>query len=255
MNVIFENDDFLVVDKPSGLTVNKSETSKEKTLQEQLSKYFKLETGDLGIGGRAGIVHRLDRETSGLLVIAKTQKCFEFLQSEFKERRVEKEYIALVHGKVTEEAGIISGDLGRVGKFGKFGIVHGGREASTEFSVINFFQKDKNWIDSTLTEAGVSLSRPRINYLKTNALNYSQLKLKPKTGRTHQIRVHLKSIGHPVVSDLIYAPSKLIKFDLLWCPRLFLHSARLCFSGPKSKKNFNFKSDLPNDLKRVILSL
>ncbi len=255
MNVIFENDDFLVVDKPSGLIVNKSQTAKEETLQDQLSKYFKLDLGDLGIGDRAGIVHRLDRETSGLLAIAKTQKCFEFLQSEFKERRVEKEYIALVHGKVIEEAGVISGNLGRVGKFGKFGIVHDGRKASTGFSVVNRFQKDKNWIDSILNAAGVSLSRPRINYLKTNALFYSQLKLKPKTGRTHQIRVHLKSIGHPVVSDLIYAPSKLIKFDLLWCPRLFLHSARLCFSGPKSKKYFDFKSDLPNDLKRVILSL
>lgn len=255
INIVFENDDFLVVDKPSRLTVNKSETSKEETLQDQLSKYFKLAQGDLGIGDRAGIVHRLDRETSGLLVIAKTRKYFDFLQSEFKERRVEKEYIALVHGKVTEEAGVISGDLGRVGKFGKFGIVHGGREALTEFTVINRFQKDKIWIDSSLNEAGAFLSRPRINYLKTNALNYSQLKLKPKTGRTHQIRVHLKSIGHPVVSDLIYAPSKLIKFDLLWCPRLFLHSRRLCFSGPKSKKNFDFKSDLPNDLKNAMLSL
>ena len=162
--------------------------------------------------------------------------------------------MALVHGPVVKDLGVISESLGRVGKFGKFGVVDAGRESVTEFSVINRFQKDKNWIDLVLDESGVSLSRPRINYLKTNALSYSQLRLKPKTGRTHQIRVHLKSIGHPVVSDLIYAPSKLIKFDLLWCPRLFLHSARLSFCGLKSKKNFDFKSDLPNDLKRVILS-
>lgn len=255
MKVIFENDDFLVVDKPSGLTVNRSLTTAEETLQDQLSSYFKLAPGDLGIGGRAGIVHRLDRETSGLLVVAKTQKCFDFLQGEFKERRVQKEYIALVHGKVTEETGVISGSLGRVGKFGKFGVVESGRESLTEFSVINYFQKEKNWVDSVLSKADLSLSRPRINYLKTNALFYSQLKLKPKTGRTHQIRVHLKSIGHPVVGDLIYAPSKLIKFDLLWCPRLFLHSSMLSFCGPKSQKNFDFRLDLPNDLKRVILSL
>lgn len=255
IKVIFENEDFLVVDKPSGLVVNRSETTQEETLQDQLSKYFKLAPEDLGIGGRVGIVHRLDRETSGLLVVAKTQNYFDFMQGEFKKRRVKKEYFALVHGLVADDFGVISESLGRVGKFGKFGIVDSGRESVTEFNVINRFQRDKNWIDSILNEADVSLSRPRLSYLKANALFYSQLKLTPKTGRTHQIRVHLKSIGHPIVSDLIYTPSKLIKFDLLWCPRLFLHSARLSFYGPNSKKNFDFKSDLPNDLKRVILSL
>ena len=144
--------------------------------------------------------------------------------------------------------------MGRIGKFGKFGVVDGGRQSMTEFTVVDRFQKNKDWISWVLNEAGMSLSRPRTNYLRANALFYSLLKLAPKTGRTHQIRVHLKSIGHPVVSDLIYTPSKLIKFDLLWCPRLFLHSARLSFYGTKSKKTFDFKSDLPNDLKRVILS-
>ncbi len=254
MTVIFENHDFLVVDKPSGLIVNRSETAKGETLQDQLSKYFKLAPGDLGIGDRAGIVHRLDRETSGLLVVAKTQKYFDYMQGEFKERRVKKEYLALVHGSPVGDKGEISESLGRIGKFGKFGVVESGRQSMTEFIVDSRFQKDKDWIDWVLSKTGEALSRPRTNYLKANALFYSLLKLEPKTGRTHQIRVHLKSIGHPVVSDLIYTPSKLIKFDLLWCPRLFLHSARLSFYGPKSKKIFDFKSDLPNDLKRVILS-
>ena len=83
-NIIFENSQFLVINKPSGLVVNKSQTVKEETLQDQLSKYFGLGRNDLGLGGRAGIVHRLDRETSGLLLVAKTQKSFDFLQNQFK---------------------------------------------------------------------------------------------------------------------------------------------------------------------------
>src|SRR3990167_1270511 len=106
MKVVFENKQFLVVDKPSGLVVNKSETVNEETMQDWIQDYLNLAVGDLGIGGRAGIVHRLDRETSGLLVIAKTQRFFDFLQNEFKERRVEKEYIALVHGSISENEGL-----------------------------------------------------------------------------------------------------------------------------------------------------
>ena len=255
MKVVFENKQFLVVDKPSGLVVNKSETVNEETMQDWIQDYLNLAVGDLGIGGRAGIVHRLDRETSGLLVIAKTQRFFDFLQNEFKERRVEKEYIALVHGSISENEGLISGALGRIGKFGKFGVVDNGREAVTEFVVEGRYELSEDWVKETLQNGNITETRPRLIYLKSNARFYTQLLLKPKTGRTHQIRVHLKSINHPVVSDLIYTPAKLIKFDLLWCPRLFLHSSKLAFKLSPAGKILEFKSDLPNDIKNVILSL
>ena len=248
LEIVFEDSEILVLDKPAGLVVNRSQTIKEETLQDLLSKYFNLGSS-LGIGDRAGIVHRLDRETSGLLLVAKTPKAFENLQNQFKERKVEKEYTCLAHGEINQDSGVIEGDIGRIGKFGKFGIVEKGRESKTEFKVVEKYEFNQRLFDELLSEMQ---TKSRINYLTKQAKSYAFLNLFPKTGRTHQIRVHIKSIGHPVVSDLIYAPKKLLKFDFLWCPRLFLHASKIKFSHPKSKKDVEFKSDLPGDLKDAL---
>ena len=117
MKIIYEDEQILVVDKPAGLVVNKSETVSEETLQDQLSDYFKLGEG-LGIGDRAGIVHRLDKETSGILVVAKSEKAFRFLQKQFKTRKVQKEYKALVHGHMAQDGGVVDTQIGRIGTFG-----------------------------------------------------------------------------------------------------------------------------------------
>jgi len=253
-NIIFENSQFLVINKPSGLVVNKSQTVKEETLQDQLSKYFGLGRNDLGLGGRAGIVHRLDRETSGLLLVAKTQKSFDFLQNQFKRRQVKKEYIALVHERVVDNRGSISSFIGRVGKFGKFGVVDirevSGRETETEYKIYRNYKFIEGQFAQILR--GQNFSKVRTKYLKQRALFYSLLSVFPKTGRTHQIRVVLKSIGHPIVSDVIYTPSKLLKFDLSWCPRLFLHAAKLSFKDPVVKKSVSFDSALPKDLEGAL---
>lgn len=278
--VVFEDKWILVVDKKSGVVVNRSQTISELTLQDDLADYLKLGSDDLGIGDRAGIVHRLDRETSGLLVVAKTQKAFENLQAQFKEREVSKEYIALVHGYIKDQSGTIESKIARVGKFGKFGVVDrrsDGRESRTDFLVLERYSFRKERFDEILYSSSESegrveksntlssrlrsnnnrlgLTKSRLNYLKQNSRDYTLLSVLPKTGRTHQVRVHLKSIGHPVVADLIYTPRKLIKFDLLWCPRLFLHASRLIFLHPSTKKPMEFKSDLPKDLKSAILNL
>ena len=282
LEIVFEDSDILVLKKPAGLVVNRSETIKEETLQDLLSVYFNLGSS-FGIGDRAGIVHRLDRETSGLLLVAKTQKAFENLQDQFRKRKVEKEYVCLAHGQINQDFGVIKGDVGRIGKFGKFGIVEKGRESRTEFKVVGYYQFKEAKFNQLLYSSsdpsadGESrslstlssrpkgsrqssndnyfLSKSRINYLKKHATKYTLVALFPKTGRTHQIRVHIKSIGHPAVSDLIYTPKKLLKFDLLWCPRLFLHASFLRFIHPKTKNPVSFKSDLPNDLKGAILNL
>ena len=248
LEIVFEDREVLVLNKPAGLVVNRSQTIKEETLQDQLSEYFNLGSS-LGIGDRAGIVHRLDRETSGLLLVAKTPKAFENLQDQFRERKVEKEYVCLAHGEINQDSGVIEGDVGRIGKFGRFGIVEGGRESRTEYKVIKKYEFTKRLFDELLPKVQ---TKSRINYLIKQAKKYTLLNLFPKTGRTHQIRVHIKSIGHPVVSDLIYTPKKLLKFDFLWCPRLFLHASKIKFKHPKSKKDIEFKSGLPGDLKDAL---
>lgn len=257
LNIIFEDDEILVLDKPAGLVVNRAETINEQTLQDQLVDYFGLGKS-LGIGGRAGIVHRLDRETSGLMVVAKNLKSFEALQRQFKRREVQKEYMALVHGLVKQNDGVVESPIARIGSFGRFGIAKrddiSAREAVTEYRLGQRLTLSGSIIRSVLDQ-GPTLTRARRNYLMKNAMNYSLLYVYPKTGRTHQIRVHLKYLGHPVVSDKIYGPTKLLKFDLMWCPRLFLHAKAIEFTHPASGKRVFFDSDLPNDLKDVMLNL
>lgn len=251
LNIIFEDKDILVINKPTGVVVNKAITVKTITIQEQLEKYFGIH--GLGIGDRAGIVHRLDRETSGLMMIAKNQRVFEYLQEQFKNREIRKEYIVLVHGNIKDAQGQMVSNIGRIGKYGKFGIVEDGRESHTAFEVTRRYIFDQEIFLKILKR--LNLNKNRISYLKSNAVEYTLLKIRPRTGRTHQIRVHLKSIGSPVVSDSIYDPAKLYKFDVLWCERLFLHASYLEFKINKSKKAQKFASGLPKDLKSAILNL
>lgn len=254
LKIIFEDPWIMVIDKPSGIVVNSAETVREKTVQDLISEYLKLK--DLGIGGRAGIVHRLDKETSGLLLVAKKEDVFLNLQSQFKLRTVKKKYEALVHGFIKQDAGEIESKIVRVGKFGKFAVAkrddRDAREARTEYKVVNRYVLGEEKFGNIKSE---TWTKVRINYLNAQAKEYTLLSVFPKTGRTHQIRVHLKSIGHPVVSDLIYTPRKLLDFDLLWCGRLFLHASELEFVHPAGKKAISFKLPLPNELKNVLAQL
>ena len=254
IKILFEDRWILVIDKRAGIVVNRAETVSEKTIQDLISEHLKLK--DLGVGRRAGIVHRLDRETSGLLLVAKTEKSFIELQGQFKLRTVKKKYEGLVHGFIKQDKGEIESRIVRIGRIGRFGVAKrddaNAREARTEYKVIKkyFFNEEK--FEKLLNKR---LTKPRINYLKKQAKEYTLLSLFPKTGRTHQIRVHLKSVGNPVVSDLIYEPKKLIEFDLLWCPRLFLHAAELEFVHPATGKNISFSLPLPVELKEALKQL
>ena len=181
---------------------------------------------------RNGIVHRLDKETSGILLIAKTKASFEELQRQFKERIVHKTYIALVHGRVErgEVDGVIDAPVGRLPwRRDRFGVLPDGREAVTEYKKID-------------------------DYVLEND-KFSLLELKPKTGRTHQIRIHLKHIGHPIVADEFYAGRKTARHDRKWCPRLFLHAGGITFLHPITRKEISFKSDLPQDLSVALANL
>ncbi len=220
INIVYEDKDIIVIDKPAGLLTHKAESSPgEKTLVDFLIEHYppiKNVGEDLS---RPGIVHRLDRETSGLIITAKNNDAFKYLKNLFQERKIEKKYYALVHGILKNKSGVIDSPIAKLeGKQttqlkGKKELE--GKTAVTEYKVIKEFEK------------------------------YSLLDVTIKTGRTHQIRIHLKSIGHPIVCDKIYGTKKTV------CPdnvgRMFLHAYHLSFITP-SGAPLVLESDLPKEL-------
>jgi len=243
--IIYEDNDILVLNKPSGMTVNKADTTKEEiTIQDWIETKFKIQNSKFKIEenyingeynpnfefmNRSGIVHRLDKETSGLLIIAKNVESFIHLQNQFKERIVKKNYIALVHGKIIPEEGEIAVPVGRL-PFNRmrFGVVAGGREAVTRYKTISHFKKEEI---------------------------FSLLELYPQTGRTHQIRVHVKYLNHPIVGDALYAGRKTARNDRKYLTRLFLHASKITFLHPKENKEVTFTSPLPEELQNFLDNL
>lgn len=221
--IIFEDDSLLILNKPSGWIVNEARTAKNQpVIQRWIAANFKFPISNDRVL-RNGIVHRLDKETSGILIVAKTESAFESLQKQFKERKVKKEYTALAHGKVEPKTGTIKVPVGRLPwNKQRFGVLPGGRTAETGYKVDKYYQKGKE--------------------------DFSLLSLKPKTGRTHQIRIHLKYLGYPVVSDEFYAGRKTARLDRKWCPRLFLHASKISFEHPVGKKQVEYQVALSKDL-------
>lgn len=234
--MLFEDDSILILDKPFDWVVNSAETTKNMvTIQDWLKLNFKYEIVN-SFEMRSGIVHRLDKETSGVLIIAKTPEAFTSLQKQFADRIVTKKYAALIHGVMEPLAGEIVATVGRLPwRRDRFGVLPGGREASTAYETVKTF------------------TVPNSKTKKTDL--YSLLLLTPKTGRTHQIRIHLKYKGHPIVSDTFYAGRKTARADRLWCPRLFLHAKYISFIHPKTGKRVEFEADLSLDLVNTLIQL
>lgn len=228
---IYQDESLMVIDKPTGWVVNDAETVKDTpTLQAWLKTFDHPLSKDRQF--RGGIVHRLDKETSGILLIAKTKDSFEALQKEFKERTVYKTYLALVHGKLEAKEGLIDAAVGRLPwRRDRFGVIPGGRTSQTEYKVLGEYKPKK----------GSEI--------------YSLVECHPKTGRTHQIRIHLKHIGHAIVSDSFYAGRKTARNDRKWCPRLFLHAVAITFVHPVKKNEMAFTSELPKELQTVLETL
>jgi 23S rRNA pseudouridine1911/1915/1917 synthase len=212
--VVWRDEHLLVVDKPAGLVVHPSRGHREGTLSQLLAG-----TAAGGEPERAGIVHRLDRDTSGLLVVACTEEAHRLLQQELRERLIEREYLALVEGRPPSKTGTIEAPIGRDPRVRTRMAVGGAgaREARTHFT-----------LERSLGE--VSLLRLRLD-----------------TGRTHQIRVHLQAIGHPVCGDLEYGTP-----GGLGLSRQFLHATRLAFPHPITGEGVEVESPLPEDLRRAL---
>ena len=224
--VIAETPDYVVVLKPAGLLVHEADSAPgEKTLVDWLiKKYPEVKKVGDDPKTRPGIVHRLDREASGLLVVARTQKMFEMLKIQFQEHTIDKRYMVLVHGKVINSHGDIKLPIGRAGRGGRMAAhntgVEDAREAHTFYEV-------------KARHGGVTLLEVTIT-----------------TGRTHQIRVHMFALQHPVVGDTLYPVKKVGKaFPIL--DRLFLHATHLAFTDLAGQR-VEFDAPLPTELDRYL---
>ena len=233
LDVLYEDQDCAVIVKPAGLVVHPGAGHRQDTLVNALLARYPEMSGMADAatrrGRRPGIVHRLDRDTSGLMVVAMHETARHNLQRQFRRRSVEKAYLALLHGRVAEPRGRIQGPIGRDPRNRKrMAVVSGGREAVTEYEVRAYLY----------TAHGVRLW-------------YSLVEARPVTGRTHQIRVHFSHLGHAVVGDETYGRRK----EHIACPRQFLHAHRLGFSHPRDGRWLCFESALPDELEQALSQL
>jgi len=232
--VLYEDEDILVLDKPAGLVVHPSTTGSSGTLVNALLHHCQDLPGIKGVI-RPGIVHRLDKDTSGVMVVAKTEGALAELGRQFKEREVEKTYLAIVHGMFREQAGTIEAAIGRHPTERKKMSIHSrsGRGAVTQWGLLEAFP------------------------------GHSLLEIRPQTGRTHQIRVHLASVGHPVLGDALYgrkgrpgAIADLVLRDVVKkLNRQALHAHRLTFTHPRTGEKITFISPVPPDMEEVLRCL
>jgi 23S rRNA pseudouridine1911/1915/1917 synthase len=237
--VLWEDEYLVAIDKPPYISVSTSETEKNVTVAEVVAN-------QLGIGlERAGIIHRLDKNTSGVLLIAKDQQTLEKMQALFKSREVHKTYTALVHGFFDEEGGSIEAPIARnPANREKFGVFSGGRESATEFHVEKRYTMTMDTLETLVDD----MKKKERHFFEHEALHYSLVKVFPKTGRTHQIRVHMRYVRHPVVGDEVYTGKKLYRFDHRWCVRQFLHASEIEFVHPVTSAKISLSSNLPVDL-------
>lgn len=246
IKVIFEDQAILVVDKPDGLVVNRAESVKGKTLQEQLEGYFDYRVGG-GPGSRAGIVHRLDKETSGVLVVAKTDEVMDKMQAMFKAREIQKTYLALVHGFTTSEFEVkLSLARSRMNRL-RHTVDAAGREAETRFQTQKRFELNP--------DLAVGLKKRLSKDFWKGYNRFSLVISMPKTGRTHQIRVHLHSVFAPIVGDETYGGRKFLRVDKLWAERMFLHAWKIRFVHPATGEEVEFESKLPEKLQNILAKL
>lgn len=244
--IIFENDDYLVLNKPAGLISHGGPSITDKTLVDFLKKkYPKIENvGEDPL--RPGLVHRLDKEASGLMVVAKNQKTFEYLKKQFKNRRVAKNYIALAHGKISKDEDVITFPIKRSKDGFKMAALPGYSEKIAE--------KNKAGNRDRGTLKAQENSRESITNFRVlkRFINYTLLDVNIKTGRTHQIRVHLYAYGHPLLGDPLYFTKKYkVKNEKVGLGRLFLVSKKLSFKDINGEKQ-TFEIELPEELENFL---
>ena len=220
LDIVYEDKDVIVINKDRGMVVHPAPGNYKDTLVNALLYHCKDLSTINGVK-RPGIVHRLDKDTSGLIMVAKNDYAHNFLADQLKDKTASRVYVALVHGNVHVNKGIINAPIGRDPKSRvKMAVVKNGKEAITEFTVLKYYK------DFTLVECRL------------------------KTGRTHQIRVHMSYIGYPLVGDPLYGPRKLRYGD-----KQYLHAKELSFIHPSSKERVTFKTDMPKYFEEFLNSI
>lgn len=276
IEILYEDADLVVINKPAGLVVNEAASQRgQTTIQswfwQRLNESGAVKTDvevellpenfDDSFGTptevfaeRKGMVHRLDKETSGTLVLAKNPATLVNLLAQFKNRLTTKKYVSLVHGRFGVTSDIISFPIARsTQERTKFRVDITGREATT------LYQVKATYLGlnlEALKEQGVS--EVNLKLLKKNKDSYQGFSLVecwPKTGRTHQIRVHLAHVKHPLVGDKIYVGKKRRKLDEIWCQRHFLHASELSFAHPRTKQTLTVAAPLPSELEQTLALL
>ncbi|MBX3290488.1 MAG: RluA family pseudouridine synthase [Acidobacteria bacterium] len=204
LDIIYEDDDLIVVNKPAGMLVHPTNRDKSGTLLNALSFHLNREING-GESVRPGLIHRLDKQTSGLIVVSKTLKAHKKMMESFRRKFVEKRYVALVEGVIENDAGTIEAPIGRFGELKYWGVKEDGKPSETRYSVLK-------------RNEGTTL-----------------LELEPVTGRTNQLRIHCEHIGHPIVGDVARGGRE---FE-----RLCLHAYRLAFRHPRTMETVTFEAE------------
>lgn len=219
LNIVYEDEYLMVINKQSGIVVHPGAGNKDNTLVNGL-KYYTESLSDLGGSARSGIVHRLDKDTSGLMLVAKTNKVHELLSDDFKNKRVYREYYALLIGNFPSNTAFIDAPIGRSKEnYNKMVVTKDGKPARTHLKVLKRYK------------------------------DYTLVSLVLETGRTHQIRVHMSYIGYPIYNDPVYVNKKATEFGQ------FLHSKNIKFTHPITKEVLEFTSDLPKEFQDFIDAL
>ena len=211
LDIVFEDDDIIIINKPSGMVVHPGNGNKDHTLVNALKSYTD-KLSDINGVERLGIVHRIDKDTSGLIMVAKTNKAHEILGEYFKEHSIKREYIALLCGIFPHDTATIDAPIGR---------------------------DEKNRLRMTVTPNNSKKAITHLEVLKRYKSGYTLVKARLETGRTHQIRVHTKYIGYPVYNDPVYSNKSTGDFGQ------FLHSYSMEFVHPITKEKMYFKRDVP----------
>ena len=231
LEIVFEDDHLLVVDKPAGMVVHPAAGNLDGTLVNALLHHCAGRLSSIGGVARPGIVHRIDKDTSGLLVVAKTDRAHEGLSSQFAKHSIDRRYQAIVAGRPNPPAGTVDAALAR--------------------SPVN--RQKMAIVDPSRGKRAVTHYR-LVRPLRESALVECRL----ETGRTHQVRVHMTSIGHPLLGDPVYGRTKIVHRDLLNqldFKRQALHAAELGFVHPVTKESLSFKSAVPSDMQELLTAL
>lgn len=234
--ILYEDENIVVIDKPSGVICNRGETVRVETLQDwwdgrykALSNMLQESEDEKYFRERSGLVHRLDKETSGVMIMAKTVESFVELLRQFREREVRKTYLALTHGIWKVKVGEISLPIGRRSDDRKkMGVVESGRESVTGYRVREEYKSWEFPRELRIDDRGYT--------------GFSVVEFMPKTGRMHQIRVHARHMGHPLVGDMDYAGRKRSREDRKWCGHVMLQAKSLELAHPITKMKMTWTS-------------